>query len=70
MTLKQARRMSDITQLEVAEKLGVHVQTYREIEKNPENATVKQAKILSEIFNVSYDDIFFSSDSTLSRTTI
>lgn len=59
ISLKAARITAGMTQDEVAELLGVHVQTYRKLEENPNLATIEQAKKLSDRLNVPYDDIFF-----------
>ncbi|EOR24993.1 phage-related Cro-like protein [Niallia nealsonii AAU1] len=66
-TLKQARLLKGLTQDQVAKELGVHVQTYRKMEKHPDDVTVGEAKKLSEILEFSYDFIFFNTDSTFSR---
>ena len=63
-SVKQARLLHDLKQAEVAKKLGVHVQTYRKIEQNPDLATIEQAKKFSEIVKIPYDQIFFADDST------
>ena len=42
-TIKQARLFADKTQQEMADFLGIHVQTYRKLEENPAKATVEQA---------------------------
>ena len=60
LTLKQTRLVKGKTQEEMAEKLGVHVQTYRKLEENPDGATISQAKVISSFLGVSYDDIFFA----------
>ena len=60
ISLKAARITAGLTQDEVAELLGVHVQTYRKLEENPNLATIEQAKKLSDRLNVPYDDIFFA----------
>lgn len=67
LTVKQARQFAEKTQIEMAIALGIHVQTYRKIEKDPNSATVKQAKQISEITRIPYDQIFFGNKSTLSR---
>ena len=59
LTLRQARRMQDKTQDEMAALLKIHVTTYRKIEEKPESATIEQAKKISEFLNVPYDEIFF-----------
>lgn len=65
LTLRQARLVREKTQDQMADILGVHVQTYRKIEENPEEATVKQAITLSKALAVPYEDIFFGGDSSL-----
>lgn len=60
LTVKQARLMKGLTQKQVAEALGVHVQTYQKIEKRPKTATVDQAKIIAELTGFSVDQIFFA----------
>ena len=60
LTVKQARLFSDKTQRQMADLLGVHVDTYRKIERNSDEATIKQAKEISQITGVDYDKIFFS----------
>jgi len=67
LTLKQARLIRGFTQEQMAEALGVHVHTYMKIEQNPEKATVEQVKVMSKKLNMSYDDIFFGQDSSLTR---
>lgn len=61
LTLKQARLVSGKTQRELADFLGIHLQTYRKIEVKPETATIKQAKDISKLLGISYNEIFFSS---------
>lgn len=58
LSLKQMRLIKGKTQDEMAELLNIHVQTYRKLEENPDEATIKQAKKISEFLGVSYDDIF------------
>ena len=67
LTLKQARLVRELTQEQMALAINVHVQTYRKIEENPDEASVAEAKKLSAVLNMSYDDIFFGGDSSLSR---
>ncbi|MBT2615095.1 MULTISPECIES: helix-turn-helix transcriptional regulator [unclassified Bacillus (in: firmicutes)] len=67
LTLKQARLLRGFTQREIASKLGVHVQTYSKMEKQPDDVTIKEAKKICDILDLSYDFIFFNVDSTLSR---
>lgn len=67
LTLKQARLLADLTQKEVADILGVHVQTYMKWERNPEDMSVGTAKQLSKIFDVGFEEIFFDKESNLNR---
>lgn len=67
ISVKQARILNDMTQSRMANELGIHVQTYRKIENNPDLATIEQAKMISDITMIPYDEIFFNVDSTLSR---
>lgn len=58
LNLKQARRVRDKTQDEMAELLNIHVQTYRKIEENPNLATIEQAKKLRKIYKCHMTKIF------------
>ncbi len=64
LTVKQARRLAELTQKQVADRLGVHRQTYMKWEQNPENMPVGKAKIFAEIVGRKVDEIFFNSTST------
>lgn len=70
LTPKQARLLRDLTQQEVADLLGVHRQTYMKWENRPDEIPVGKAKEFSKIVGVSVDNIFFNSDSTLSRNNV
>lgn len=67
LTLKQVRLLKGFKQSEMAGRLGVHVQTYRKMEKYPDTVTIGDAKRICEILDVSYDYIFFNQDSTFGR---
>lgn len=60
LSLRQARRLKDKTQAEMAEMLKVHVMTYRKIEEKPDLATIEQAKKISDYLGVNYNEIFFA----------
>ena len=64
LTLRQARKASEVSQKSMAAALGISKNTYLKIEKQPDTATIAQAKKISEILNVSYDEIFFGVCST------
>lgn len=59
-SVAQARRFAGKTQKEMANELGICVDTYRKIESKPENTTVKQGKAISQITGVPFDKIFFN----------
>ena len=59
LNLRQARRLRDKTQDDMADLLKIHVQTYQKLEKNPELVTIEQAKKIAEFLNFTYDEIFF-----------
>jgi putative transcriptional regulator len=57
--LKVLRAMRDLTQEELAEKVGVSRQTVIAIESNKYNPSLDLAFKLSRLFEVSIEDIFF-----------
>lgn len=63
ITMKQARVGADMTQQQVADRMGVHVQTYQRMEQNPQDVTIKQGKRFSEIVGCNFEDVFFDSNS-------
>ena len=60
LNLRQARRLKEKTQDEMADLLNIHVQTYRKIEENPDDTTIGQAKKIADFLGIPYDDIFFA----------
>lgn len=67
ITVKKARHLMGLTQKEMAEIMGVHVQTYMKWEKNPDEMTIATAKRFSHIVNIGIDQIFFDRESNLIR---
>ena len=65
LSLRQARRLKEKTQIEMAKLLRVHPITYRKIEENPDLATIEQAKKISDYLGVNLDEIFFARESQL-----
>lgn len=63
ITMKQARVGADMTQADVAEKMGIHPTTYLRMEKHPEDLTIKQARVFSNIVGLKFDDIIFVDES-------
>ena len=60
LNLRQARRLKEKAQDEMADLLNIHVQPYRKIEENPDNTTIGQAKKIADFLGIPYDDIFFA----------
>lgn len=60
MTLKKARLVSEKTQQEMADALGVYIDTYRKMEENPERVTIENAKKIASFLGMSVNDIFFA----------
>ena len=67
LTVKQWRLAKGISQEQMAEKCGVHRNTYASWEENPEDISVKNAKIIANALGESVDLIFFDNDSTKCR---
>ena len=67
VTMKQARIGANLTMQEVAEKMGVHYQTYSRMESNPEDVTIKEAYQFAQITGLNFEDIFFGRKSNLNR---
>lgn len=63
LSVKQARIGARKTQQEIADEMGVHVQTYRRMEENPEDMTFKQGALFASIVGLEVEDIFFKIDS-------
>ena len=61
VTVKQARIGIEATQQEIADKMGIHVQTYARLEKHPEDMTIKQAIAFANIVKLSVSDFSFAS---------
>jgi len=63
-TVKQARQYAGFTQDQMAEKLGISRSSYIYLEKHPDRATVAQAKSISAITGIDFDNLFFEANST------
>ena len=61
LTLREWRRVKEISQENMAEKLSIHVNTYQNWEKEPEKIAFAKAVEISKILGVSIDDIAFIS---------
>ena len=59
--LKKLREDKGITQDEMAELLGYrHKSGYSKLENGERKMSIEQAKLISDFFNMSIDDIFFN----------
>lgn len=63
-SVKQARQYAGLTQVQVAQKLGISRDSYRKIEISPETASIAIAKKFSEVVGIPIDQIFFAGNST------
>ena len=59
LTVKQLRLVKEQTQESCANALGVHVNTYRNLEEHPERFTIQQAVTLCNFLGTNYDTVFF-----------
>jgi len=59
LSVKQARLLSEKSQSEVADKMGICVQTYRKLEEKPEKMTMAQAKLFCAVVNRELDELIF-----------
>ena len=59
VTLEAARRNKKLTQGEAAKKIGVSVSTIKNWEKGRTQPTQPKIERLCEVYEVSYDAIFF-----------
>lgn len=60
LTLRMWRLAKEISQEKMSEMLGVHVNTYQNWEKHPENISIGNARKISEILEVSENEIDFT----------
>lgn len=57
-SLKELRARKNMTQAEVACKLGITTQTYNAWEKNVSNVSIGKVNALAELFGVTIGEIF------------
>lgn len=60
LSMKQWRLAKEISQEQMAAKCGVHRNTYASWEENPEDISVKNAKIIAAALGESVNVIFFN----------
>lgn len=59
LTLREWRRLKEISQESMASRLKIHVNTYQNWEKEPEKIAWGKAVEISQILGVSIDEISF-----------
>jgi len=60
LTLREWRRVKEISQESMADKLQIHVNTYQNWEKDPGKIAFDKAVEISKILGVSIDEISFT----------
>lgn len=58
-SIADARTQLGITQSDMAEELGITRQTYSKMEQNPENMTIREARLVCSILGKRCEEIFF-----------
>ena len=61
--LKIARLRAGLNQQDVADKMGIHVNTYGLMERHPDRMSIGEAKRFSEIVDIPVEDLFFDTNS-------
>lgn len=59
LTVREWRKLREISQKSAADALGIHVNTYSNWEKKPETIPIKYCYQLANLFDVSVADICF-----------
>jgi DNA-binding XRE family transcriptional regulator len=59
LTIREWRRLREISQETMAQKLKIHVNTYQNWEKEPGKINWEKAVEIANILNISLDDISF-----------
>lgn len=62
LTVREWRRAKEISQAEMAKRLGVHVNTYQNWEKKPKTITIENGVKIAKALEVPMNDIDFSVD--------
>ena len=62
LKLKSARALMDLSQEDLAEKVGVSRQTINAIEKGDYNPTIKLCIAICKVLGKTLDDIFWDED--------
>lgn len=64
LTVKQSRLVKEQTQESCAMAIGVHVNTYRNLEEHPEKFTILQAVKLCKFLGIDYNRVIFLPESS------
>lgn len=59
LTMRQWRRAKELTQEYMAEKLGVHINTYSNWEKEPQKISIENSQKIANVLCVPLNDIVF-----------
>jgi len=59
-TIQEARTELGITQSDMADELGLTRQTYAKLEQNPENLSIKDARLICSVLGRKFSEIFFT----------
>lgn len=60
LTIKEWRRAKEISQEKMADLCGVHINTYRAWEDNPEEIRIGKAVLIANKLNIPLEDILFT----------
>lgn len=60
MKVKAYRKYYDLTQAELAEKIGICAMSYNRKETGKQEFTLAEAKKISDLFGLSIEEIFFT----------
>lgn len=60
LTLRQQRLVREISQAEMAKRIGIHLNTYVKWEKKPKKISVEYAKKIANVLELDVNDIFFA----------
>ena len=66
LTLKEWRRAKGISQETMAEKCGIHINTYRAWEENPSEIRLGKAQLMADALGIALKDIFLPESTTKS----
>lgn len=69
LTLKEWRRVKGISQETMAEKCGIHINTYRAWEENPSEIRLGKAQLMADALGIALKDIFLPETTTKSCKT-